>query len=252
LSAKITWQDGVPFSEEFGDIYFSKECGLEETNHVFLQGNNLAERFRTCDNFTIIETGFGTGLNFFATWKLWQETAHPDATLNYISVEKYPLTADDIRKSISLWPELNEYVAEICAQQNSLTIVTHHHTVTPHLLRSHIESIPRNKCGVTNCVKLKNNITLTLIFDDVTTALPIIETPADAWFLDGFAPSKNPEMWNNNLYKEMARLTKHIGTFATFTAAGEVRRGLQAHGFNVEKVAGFGKKRHVLKGCLNL
>jgi tRNA 5-methylaminomethyl-2-thiouridine biosynthesis bifunctional protein len=223
MTTKITWQDGVPFSPEFGDIYFSKESGLAETNHVFLSGNNLPTRWQNRQNFTIIETGFGTGLNFFATWKLWQETAAPKAVLNYISIEKYPLTADEIRKAISLWPELDVYVEEFCS----------HYT---------------NKSALQNHKLNDGRINLTLIFDDVATALPHLQTAADAWFLDGFAPAKNPQMWNDDLYKEMARLTSNEGTFATFTAAGAVRRGLHAHGFSVEKVAGFGMKRHILTG----
>jgi tRNA 5-methylaminomethyl-2-thiouridine biosynthesis bifunctional protein len=223
LKTKITWQDGIPFSEEFGDIYFSKESGLEETNHVFLHGNNLPARWQTHQNFTIIETGFGTGLNFFATCKLWHGTAPTGAALNYISIEKYPLTADEIRKAISLWPELNSYVEEFCKNSQNIN--------------------QANLCD--------GRITINVLYGDVKDELPKLGTKADAWFLDGFAPSKNPAMWNEDLYKQMARLTKTGGTFATFTAAGDVRRGLQAQGFNVEKVAGFGQKRHVLKGVLS-
>jgi tRNA 5-methylaminomethyl-2-thiouridine biosynthesis bifunctional protein len=223
MQNKINWQDGVPFSEQFGDVYFSTESGLEESNHVFLDGNNLKQRWqKLTSDFTVIETGFGTGLNFFAAWDLWRKSS-PSRKLHYLSIEKYPLSADDIAKSANLWPLLAPYIKEFCAGY-------------PHDFNQ-------------NCVlHLSDNITLELLFCDARDALTQITTKADAWFLDGFSPAKNPDMWNDNLYQHMAQLTKSGGTFSTFTCAGAVRRGLQEAGFTVEKVKGFGKKRTMLRG----
>ncbi|MCE3232575.1 MAG: mnmC [Rickettsiaceae bacterium] len=224
----ITWQDGTPFSTEFNDVYFCRENGLAESRYVFLESNNLPLRWQNIDKpFTIIETGFGTGLNFFAAQQLWQEHAKSGGSLHYISIEKYPLSATDIIKSAELWPELLGYATELADKYPQ------------YLYGNHI-------------IKLNNNITLELLFVDIIHGLPQINTKADAWFLDGFAPSKNPDMWNDELYQNMFRLTNSSGSFATFTSVGEVKRGLQAAGFNVEKAKGFGKKRHMLRGILEI
>lgn len=221
---KILWQNGAPFSGQFDDIYYSTESGLEESKHVFLGGNNLQQRWQNIsDNFTIIETGFGTGLNFFAAWDLWKNSASASAKLHYISIEKYPLTADDIATTANIWPQLSPYIKEFC-EQYPLDFTQ-------------------------SCIlHVGYNITLELLFCDVAAAISQIKTQADAWFLDGFSPAKNPDMWNENLYNNIARLTKSGGTFATFTCAGDVRRGLQQAGFAVDKVKGFGKKRTMLAG----
>lgn len=220
---RIIWIDGAPTSDIYDDVYFSEENGLAETNHVFLEGNNLRDCWRKNLDFHIIETGFGTGLNFFASWKLWRELGC-DATLNYTSVEKHPLNISDIKKAISMWPELDSYLQEFAGQY------------------------PNNLEDVSTFNFDNNKVQLCILWDDVNNALSSITTPANAWFLDGFSPAKNPDMWSDNLYKHMRRLTALGGTFATFTAAGNVRRGLQNNGFNVNKVPGFGRKRHILVG----
>jgi len=213
----IKWKDSNPVSLEFDDIYFSKEDGLAESDYVFIEGNNLPQRWKNlCSDFTIIETGFGTGLNFFAVYNLWQSLNLP-ATLNYISIEKYPLAKDDIIKAISTYSQFDETLEEFCSQYPSPDI------------------------------KLKN-CNIKIFFEDIKTALPKIGTNADAWFLDGFAPSKNPDMWCEELFKSMSEITKPEGTFATFTCAGFVRRALQENSFHVEKQKGFGKKREMLIG----
>jgi len=223
-NTKIIWDDGVPTSEIYGDIYFSKESGLEETRHVFLEGNNLPNRWSgNLDDFHIIETGFGTGLNFFATWQLWNECAK-GRKLYYTSIEKHPLTIEDIRRAISIWPQFATYIAEFSWQYPS----SFENTATLALS--------------------DNQVHLTIIWADVSNALGSISKKADAWFLDGFSPAKNPDMWNESLYKNMSVLTNPEGTFATFTASGNVRRGLQENGFIVQKITGFGQKRHILVG----
>lgn len=231
--AQLDWPQGQPQASDFGDIYFSRDDGAAETRHVFLQGNRLPERFATlapCKGFTIIETGFGTGLNWLCTQALWadsrcEETGH--SWLHYLSIEKHPLTAPDLARAQACWPAFAEFASAL--QQSYPALVPGFHRLVFPQWRS----------------------TLTLVFADVAAALPRISAQADAWFLDGFAPSRNPQMWTPNLYEGMARLSRAGSSFATFTAAGDVRRGLAAAGFEVEKAAGFGKKREMLNGVFN-
>lgn len=209
-------------SEQFDDIYFSVEDGLAETQHTFLDGNSLPEAWVGRDRFCICETGFGTGLNILAAWRLFEETARPDQRLDLISIEKFPLTKDQIREALSKWD------------------------LQPQLDRL-LEIYPIRVRGF-HRLNLTPRVTVTLIFDDVLNALPDITAQVDAWFLDGFAPAKNPDMWADALYTNMARLSAPNATIATFTAAGDVRRGLQAAGFEIEKRKGFGRKRDMVVG----
>jgi tRNA 5-methylaminomethyl-2-thiouridine biosynthesis bifunctional protein len=222
----ISWRSGVPVSDVYDDIYFSSESGLREASHVFLEGNNLPKRWAGIDrNFHIIETGFGTGLNFVASWKLWHENAAGHgARLYYTSIEKHPLSKNDIQLAFAMWPELSGYADEFINEYD----VRHKDSLVVLLGGGMAE--------------------LCLIFGDAREVLPDITTKADAWFLDGFTPAKNPDMWNDGIYKNMARLTNPGGSFATFTSVGNVRRGLQNNGFCVHKVPGFGRKRHMLVG----
>ena len=216
-----------PYSSSFKDVYFSTDNGLLETDYVFLQGNKLALRWQQLPqtSFTIIETGFGTGLNFLCAAKLWLSVAPQNARLLFISTEKYPLSVEDITKALQMWPQLQDLIPAFLAQ--------YEHALT----------------NQTVSVQLFNNrLQLTLLFGDAIESLQTISNPADAWFLDGFSPAKNPDMWRADLYTQMARLSTATSTFATFTSAGNVRRGLQAAGFNVIKQAGFGKKREMLSG----
>lgn len=224
-STFFEWRDGQPYSSQFQDVYFSTENGLAETEYVFLQGNDLAQRFSKLENdrFTIIETGFGTGLNFLCTARLWLNDAPGNSTLHFITTEKYPLSADDIAASHKLWPKLKPM---------SLPLLTQY----PSLLSSKTVSL------------YDDRVQLTLLLGDTNQTLATLHTTADAWFLDGFAPAKNPEMWQQSLFQKMATLSKNNTTFATFTSASDVRRGLQAAGFEVSKRPGFGKKREMLVG----
>jgi tRNA 5-methylaminomethyl-2-thiouridine biosynthesis bifunctional protein len=228
-SPLIDWQDGQPVSRRFGDVYFSRNSGLEETRHVFLEGNGLGERWGTLaprGRFTIGETGFGTGLNFAAAWALWDEIAPKGARLRYVSVERYPLPPADISRTLGLWPELARYREALLAQWTE---------VAP---------------GWHRFVFGGGRVLLTLLAGDVRTVLPRLDGRVDAWFLDGFAPAKNPEMWEAVVLGEVARLSASGATCATYTVAGEVRRGLEAAGFAVEKTPGFGRKREMLRGVL--
>jgi tRNA 5-methylaminomethyl-2-thiouridine biosynthesis bifunctional protein len=225
--ATLTWPDGQPYSEHFGDVYFSRDSGLDETRHVFLQHNRLTERWADLSQsqFTIAETGFGTGLNFLCAWQLWRETAPANARLHFISLERFPLTHDDLQRALSLWPTLADEAGQLLAQYSLLSPGWH---------RLHFDG---------------GRICLTLVIGDALVCLPQISAKVDAWFLDGFAPARNPEMWQQAVFDQMARLSTAGTTFATFTSAGIVKRGLQQAGFTVRKTAGYGKKREMLCGA---
>lgn len=248
--AKLVWDaNNQPQSQQFDDIYFSRVSGLEESRYVFLQQNQLWSRWENMENnshFLIVETGFGTGLNFLATWQLWNEFTRQSKSnvhLHFYSVEKFPLTRTDLEQALSLWPELAKLADQLlCAYP-----------------LSDISGIHKLAFG---------NITLNLFIGDVVAGLKLllpddiagpkvkqlqlsagIKRPlADAWYLDGFAPAKNPEMWRPELFQYMSRLSKTGTSFSTFTSAGEVKRGLQTAGFACKKIKGFGTKREMLIG----
>ncbi len=226
-AARIHWREGgTPEADAFGDVYFSCDGGLAESEYVFLKHNGLPARFAQADEaFFIVETGFGTGLNALLTFAHWQHSAPPEATLHFISFEKFPLRRADLARAHAAWPELASQAQRLQAGYPPLTPGWHHVAMGP-------------------------NMQLWLWFGDVHDGLADLDVPGgvDAWFLDGFAPSKNPDMWAPPLYTQMARLSHADTTVATFTAAGSVRRGLQAAGFNIEKVPGFGRKREMVRG----
>lgn len=232
--AKIHFnQENTPVSDKFDDVYFSNQDGLAETHYVFLEGNQLWERWVNYQeaHFVIAETGFGTGLNFFAVTTLFREfrQKHPDSPLKrlyFISFEKYPLLLDALQQAHLAYPQFSHLAQHL--QQ---------HWLNP----------------IQGCYRFHfDETTLDLWFGDVAENLPqlgdYMNSKIDAWFLDGFAPSKNPDMWNEQLYQQMFRFTKPQGTFATFTAASAVRKGLENAGFNITKRKGFGKKRECLSG----
>ena len=232
--AKIHFnQENTPVSDKFDDVYFSNQDGLAETHYVFLEGNQLWERWVNYQEayFVIAETGFGTGLNFFAVTSLFREfrQKYPDSPLKhlyFISFEKYPLPLDTLQQAHLAYPQFSHLAQHL--QQ---------HWLNP----------------IQGCYRFHfDETTLDLWFGDVAENLPqlgdYMNDKIDAWFLDGFAPSKNPDMWNEQLYQQMFRFTKPQGTFATFTAASAVRKGLENAGFNITKRKGFGKKRECLSG----
>ncbi|HSH72872.1 MAG TPA: bifunctional tRNA (5-methylaminomethyl-2-thiouridine)(34)-methyltransferase MnmD/FAD-dependent 5-carboxymethylaminomethyl-2-thiouridine(34) oxidoreductase MnmC [Methylophilaceae bacterium] len=224
--ATLDWNTGQPYSTQFEDIYFSTDSGLEETRYVFLNQNHLAERWKTINeaSFTIAEAGFGTGLNFLCAWQLWNETAPDKARLHFVSTERYPLSPADLASALRLWPEL--------AALSQQLLAAYSHMVN----------------GWHRLVFEDGRVTLTLLIGDANDTLPQLKARVDAWFLDGFAPAKNPDMWQPALFASMATLSHSETTFATFTSAGMVKRGLEAAGFAVTKVAGFGRKREMLCG----
>lgn len=228
----IEWQDDVPVSKQFGDIYYSKKDGLAESRYVFLQHNRLAQRWDDLSQgqFTIAESGFGTGLNFLAAWQQWRQHASNQCHLHFISFEMAPLARTDIAKALGAWPELNKLSQLFLEQYPAIK--------PPHQ-------------GVHHFLWAEEQVSLTLFIGDIQQQLHNLQHESiDAWFLDGFAPSSNPDMWTDNLFQHVTRTTRQQGSFATFTAAGFVRRGLQACGWQVERPAGIGHKREMLCGTL--
>ncbi|MGB0505048.1 MAG: tRNA (5-methylaminomethyl-2-thiouridine)(34)-methyltransferase MnmD [Pikeienuella sp.] len=216
---EVEWQTGeVPVSTRFDDPYFSIENGLAETNHVFLAGNNLPERF--LDGFQIAELGFGTGLNLLAALKAWRESGAP-GVLNFTSFEAYPMQAKEMIRAQTAFPELQTIATELAGHWNA---------------------------GKTE-ISLPD-LRFSLVLGDARETLPKWYGKADAWFLDGFSPAKNPELWEASLMAEVGAHTAPNGTVATYTAAGFVRRGLKAAGFEVSRTPGYGRKRHMSCGCM--
>jgi len=212
--AKLEWRTGdVPVSTQFDDPYFSLDDGLEETRHVFLAGNGLPERF--CDGFHIAELGFGTGLNFLTTLKEWR-TAGVPGKLRFSSFEAFPMRLEDLLRAVKRFADLPTEVFENAAVSEVLSPVIH-----------------------------GPDFELHVILGDARETLAEWEDQADAWYLDGFSPAKNPELWQADLMMQVARHTKPGGTAATYTAAGFVRRGLVEAGFDVTRVPGYGRKRHM-------
>jgi tRNA 5-methylaminomethyl-2-thiouridine biosynthesis bifunctional protein len=216
---------GSPRSAAFDDFYFSTDNGLAESDYVFLQGNDLPHRFSQLPeqgHFTIVETGFGTGLNALATWRLFDQTASPTARLTFISIERYPLSKEQIRLTLAAWPQLSDRVDRLVMQYS------------PRVPGFHL-------------VELSDRVDLLLLFGDVNDTLRELNARVDAWFLDGFTPSRNPQMWQPELFQSMARLSREGATAATFTSASEIRTRLQGAGFNVNRRPGYGKKREMLQ-----
>lgn len=213
--ADLEWRDGdVPVSTRFDDPYFSLENGLDETRHVFLAGNGLPMRF--CDGFHIAELGFGTGLNFMVTLAAWR-AAGIDGVLHFTSFEAYPMSVDEMARALAAFGIGDELVAVWNGQGGRFEF---------------------------------GDAVLEVITGDARSTLPAWQGKADAWFLDGFSPAKNPELWDETLMQAVADHTAAQGTLATYTAAGFVRRGLDAAGFEVSRISGYGRKRHMTVGTL--
>lgn len=248
--AKIAWQtddagNQVPVSGEFGDVYFSHADGLAESRHVFLAHNQLPERLANLTDkqcFTVAELGFGTGLNFLATWQLWRQLRAKkphltSARLHFITTEKYPIPLNDLTQILALWtqraPELAKLIEQLLANYPPL---------------------------IAGCHRLNfidDNITLDIWLGDAGDSLASLDTETaikrpyiDAWFLDGFAPSCNETLWAESIFTQMQRLSRTGTTAATYSCAGIVKRGLQTHGFEINKVKGFGRKREMLTAVM--
>lgn len=218
---------GTPFSEHFGDVYHSSHGALAQAREVFMAGNDLPQRFLEKSCFTILETGFGLGINFLSTWHAWQtiQQNHPKPLkkLHFISIEAFPLEQANLAKILQNFPELQA------------------------LSESLIQKWPI-LCSGMQRIEFSEDVSLTLIFGDARTWLPKIRAEVDAFYLDGFAPAKNPELWNDEVFRGLARLARAGTTLATYTVAGAVRRGLEQAGFAVQKSTGFAGKRQKLSG----
>lgn len=221
-AATLSFQDGTPYAEQFGDVYHSNEGGLAQARHVFIAGNDLPQRWRGRETFTLLETGFGLGLNFLATWQAWRADAQRCQRLRYAAIEKYPFRAPDLAQLHARWPELDALSAELRAQWPMLTAGAHH------LLLD------------------QGRLELILVFGDVADCLPRLDLRCDAFYLDGFAPAKNPEMWKPEVLRHLHPLAVPQATLATFTAAGPVRQALRQAGFVCKRRPGFGSKWHML------
>ena len=216
--ARLAWRGGVPVSARFEDPYFSLDDGLAETRHVFLAGNGLPGRFRP--GFRIAELGFGTGLNMLAAWIAWRE-AGVAGPLRYTGFEAFPLSAAETRAALAAFPE-------VAAVGGPL-----------------LDALGRGEARIE-----AEGLSAEIVPGDARDTLPRWQGRADAWFLDGFAPAKNPELWGDALMAEVARHTAPGGSFATYTAAGHVRRALEQAGFSVTRLPGYGRKRHMSRGTL--
>ena len=208
----------MPVSSRFDDPFFSLQDGVAETEHVFLGGNDLPARFTR--GFHIAELGFGTGLNALVVWDAWMQSGQTGA-LRFTSFEAYPMARDDMARAHQAFPAFEGRRDKLLTAWDPLGSV----------------------------LKLPG-LQLTVITGDARQSVSAWDGAADAWFLDGFSPAKNPELWTPELMTDVATHTTSNGTCATYTAAGFVRRGLDAAGFEIERVPGFGRKRHMTRGIL--
>jgi tRNA 5-methylaminomethyl-2-thiouridine biosynthesis bifunctional protein len=246
-NADLQWpEEGTPYSAQFDDIYFSRQGGLAETEFVFIAANRLLERWHAQDQalaagsatrntFTITELGFGTGLNFLCTWRHWLEQAPAHLRLHYISCEKYPMSMAALQSALAQWTEF-ESLSEV-------------------MIRSYPDHSPGYHRLILKAPEIATEVMLDLYYGDacelLNEQLTRADAKVDAWFLDGFAPSANPDMWSPDLFACMARLSGPDTTLSTYSVAGHVVRGLAAAGFKVSKQPGFGQKRHMLHGQLD-
>lgn len=226
-SPDLIWTEaGEPRSERFGDVYFSKDDGLAETEAVFLAGCGLPDAWAGRDSFTVAELGFGTGLNIAALLRLWDRTRPPGARLHIFSIEGYPLSRDEAARALSAWPELAGVSEALLA------------------------AWPRTTPGFHRIDLPAFSASIDIAIGDVDWALTNWSGPADAWFLDGFSPALNPGMWSPAVFDRIAALSAPGARVATFTVAGAVRRGLSERGFQVDKRPGHGRKRERLEARL--
>ena len=241
---QMEWKEGkLPISPLFGDSYYSAPDndldGRDECKAVFLVGNNLPQRWQQQKHFHIAELGFGTGLNFLQTVQSWRETAPKGAVMTYSAFEQYPLSSSQIKTALSPWPDLQELA-------NKLFLLS----------PDKLEKLYKDGWSQIICTfpaqqpEENQTVILEMAIGDANSLLPQwnAKTKVDAWYLDGFSPAKNPQLWNPALMQAVYNATVPNGTFSTYTSAGHVRRALSEAGFEVEKVEGFGRKRHRIQG----
>ncbi len=232
---KVTWRDKVPYSEQFQDIYFSADNGMHESEYVYIRHNQLHQRWHDMlryqkQRFTIAELGFGCGLNFLMTWQHWQDFKTPQSRLHYIAIEKHPLSKTQIAKSLLPFTRLSTLADTLLLEYPSC--LPGHHLIKFH----------------------RERLQLTLIIADINDAMHnLLHAPAgiDAWFFDGFAPEKNPQMWALSVFRNAYLLSNNGASFSTYSAASTVQKHLEQAGFWVHKDKGFNNKREMLYGAVN-
>ncbi|MGD8790293.1 MAG: tRNA (5-methylaminomethyl-2-thiouridine)(34)-methyltransferase MnmD, partial [Burkholderiales bacterium] len=221
--ASVDFRNGALYSSGFGDIYHSIDGAIEEARHVFLGGNGLPHRWCEVADFTIVETGFGCGLNFLTTWDALRQSGEP-CRLHFVSVEKHPFAREDLAQVLAAWPRLGALSDQLLAAYPPLIRGFH---------RLHFD---------------EGRVSLTLLFGDVVTMLGELGARANAFYLDGFAPARNPDMWSDDLFQQVRRIAAAGATAATYSSASMVRAGLQSAGFETRKAPGFGRKRDMITG----
>lgn len=240
--AELDWRNNLPFSVLYDDIYFSVDSGMNQSRHVFIDGNDLISRWQALPEntpacFSIGETGFGTGLNFLLTWHLWEQFAPPSASLHFISCEKHPLELNDLIKCLRSWPELETYATEL---------IEHYPVLTPGY---HQIGVAKGRVRLTLMLGEAQECYEQLLFCGESRLEADLRTSCiDAWYLDGFSPPKNENMWSVPLLKIIAMLSREGTTMATYTAAASVKTALAEAGFVIKKRKGFGPKRHMVHG----
>ncbi|WP_418152340.1 tRNA (5-methylaminomethyl-2-thiouridine)(34)-methyltransferase MnmD [Litorimonas sp. RW-G-Af-16] len=218
----LDWsRPGTPAAKDFGDIYFSTDGGLDEARIVFLQGCDLPNAWQNKRVFTVGELGFGSGLNFLATCQMWEATKPKGGRLHFVSIEKFPFDQEQLARALSAWPELSVFADQLI-----------------NAWPGRVRGLHRLHFG---------DVTLTLIHDDIEAGLGAINGLVDAWFLDGFSPSRNPDMWSASVMQLIAQRSAAAARLATFTVAGAVRIALKDAGFTPQKMPGFGRKRERLE-----
>ncbi len=237
---KVFFENEVPISERFGDVYFSKQGGTKESAYVFFVGNRITERWKGSDlannsSFTIGELGFGTGLNYFISLENWKKETSPP-NVSFYSLEKFPLESSTLKIMKNHFPEIPTWENDLLGSYEKI------------LNDDRKDSGSRIWTWTTSHPSHKAQFHLHVYFSDVFVALGDWKETIDAWYLDGFSPAKNPEMWTVEVFQKIKNLSKEGTSFATFTAAGFVRRNLKAVGFQVKKQTGFGHKREMLIG----
>ena len=219
--------DGTPFSPLYGDVYHTSSGGVAQARHVFLAGNDLPARWQGRQHFVIAETGFGLGVNFLTTWQAWRSDPQACHSLHFVSLEKHPLRVVDLARTHAALPDLAglaDLSGQLCAQW------------------------PPLRGGEHRLEFAAGRLTLTLFFGDAALLLPQLQLQADAFYLDGFSPALNPDLWSPELCRQLAQCAAREATLATWSVAGHVRRALQNAGFLLEKRPGFSGKRQMLAG----
>ncbi|PRF36261.1 bifunctional tRNA (5-methylaminomethyl-2-thiouridine)(34)-methyltransferase MnmD/FAD-dependent 5-carboxymethylaminomethyl-2-thiouridine(34) oxidoreductase MnmC [Burkholderia multivorans] len=219
--------DGTLVSPAYGDIYHSAAGAIAQANHVFVAGNGLPARWQQRRTFTIVETGFGTGCNFLATWAAWRDDPARCERLHFVSVEKHPFSREDLRRAAA------HIVANTTISANVDELTDAWPPLVPGLHRLEFDA---------------GRVVLTLVFGDALERLPTLVARADAFYLDGFAPSKNADLWSIDVFRALARMADERATFATYSSSGVVKRALDEAGFAYRKVDGFAGKRAMLVG----